>query len=158
MIKLAHLLLQTKLDANILVFHKQPAVNHLYMARLLYIWIWDILIKRVNIVMLSFGMRNDSKVIVLMEGLNIAGVVMVVGSGYHLANVGDSVNNSSGPYAFKVEGQISHWMGSLCPPPGQTLRFLQMYIYEGNEGVPKSSKSLNWLIFFFHATWLAIHG
>nr|GEV03932.1 copia protein [Tanacetum cinerariifolium] len=38
-------------------------------------------------------------------------------------NAGDSVNNSSGPYVFKVEGKISHLMGSLYPPPGQLQCF-----------------------------------
>lgn len=46
------------------------------------------------------------------------------------ARVDDSVNKGSGPYVFKVGGQISHWMGSLCPPTDQNPRFLQMYIYD----------------------------
>nr|GEV51042.1 hypothetical protein [Tanacetum cinerariifolium] len=45
------------------------------------------------------------------------------------ANAGDSVNNGSGPYVFKVEGKISHLMGSLCPPPGQLQSELQETIY-----------------------------
>ncbi|GJW79060.1 type I inositol polyphosphate 5-phosphatase 12-like protein [Tanacetum coccineum] len=49
--------------------------------------------------------------------------------------VDDSVNNGSGPYVFKVAGQISHWMGSLCPPSDQNTRFLQMYIYDTNNEV-----------------------
>lgn len=49
--------------------------------------------------------------------------------------VDDSVNNGSGPYVFKVEGQISHWMGSLCPPTDGNPRFLQMYIYDTNNEV-----------------------
>lgn len=49
--------------------------------------------------------------------------------------VDDSVNNGSGPYVFKVEGQISHWMGSLCPPTDGNPTFLQMYIYDTNNEV-----------------------
>ncbi|CAI9297450.1 unnamed protein product [Lactuca saligna] len=51
------------------------------------------------------------------------------------AKVDDSVNNWSGPYVFKVEGQISHWMGSLCPPTDGNPRFLKMYIYDTNNEV-----------------------
>lgn len=46
------------------------------------------------------------------------------------ARVDDSINNGSGTYVFRVEGQISHWMGSLCPPKDTNPRFLQMYIYD----------------------------
>ena len=46
------------------------------------------------------------------------------------AKIDDSVNDGYGPYVFKVVGQISHWMGSLCPPEDQNPRFLQMYIYD----------------------------
>ncbi|KAL3636382.1 hypothetical protein CASFOL_020929 [Castilleja foliolosa] len=44
------------------------------------------------------------------------------------AQIDDAVNDGRGPYVFKVSGQISHWIGSLCPPDNQGPRFLQMYI------------------------------
>ncbi|KAJ9557468.1 hypothetical protein OSB04_012082 [Centaurea solstitialis] len=46
------------------------------------------------------------------------------------AKLDNSINNGRHPYVFKVEGQISHWMGSLCPPDDQNCRFLQMYVYD----------------------------
>ncbi|XP_076921738.1 uncharacterized protein LOC143583277 [Bidens hawaiensis] len=46
------------------------------------------------------------------------------------AKVDRSVNNGSAPYVFKVPGQISHWLGSMCPVKGQPPRFLQMYVYD----------------------------
>ncbi|XP_076936001.1 uncharacterized protein LOC143602926 [Bidens hawaiensis] len=46
------------------------------------------------------------------------------------AKVDDFINDGSGPYVFKVEGQIHHWIGSLCPPLNEPPRFLQMYIYD----------------------------
>ncbi|XP_076905565.1 uncharacterized protein LOC143561332 [Bidens hawaiensis] len=46
------------------------------------------------------------------------------------AKVDNSINQGSGPYVFKISGQIHHWLGSLCPPPNQRPRFLQMYIYD----------------------------
>nr|GEV65137.1 DNA helicase [Tanacetum cinerariifolium] len=50
------------------------------------------------------------------------------------AKINESINASRGPYVFKVSGQIYHLIGSLCPPPGEAPRFLQLYIYDtGNE-------------------------
>ncbi|KAJ9561491.1 hypothetical protein OSB04_006651 [Centaurea solstitialis] len=46
------------------------------------------------------------------------------------AKVDDSINNGSGPFVFKVEGQISYWIGCLCPLDDDNPRFLQMYIYD----------------------------
>ncbi|KAL4554934.1 hypothetical protein LXL04_037543 [Taraxacum kok-saghyz] len=46
------------------------------------------------------------------------------------ARVDDIVNIGRGPYTFKISGQISHWIGSLCPPPSENPRFLQLYIYD----------------------------
>nr|XP_043638232.1 uncharacterized protein LOC122609239 [Erigeron canadensis] len=50
------------------------------------------------------------------------------------AKVDDSVNQGTGPYVFKITGQISHWLGSICPPPGER-RFLQMYIFDSESEV-----------------------
>lgn len=61
---------------------------------------------------------------------NIRAYNMMVALTSFGAKVDDSVNNGSGPYVFKVEGHISHWMGSLCPPEDANPRFLQMYIYD----------------------------
>ncbi|GJZ17098.1 hypothetical protein Tco_0553221, partial [Tanacetum coccineum] len=46
------------------------------------------------------------------------------------ANVDSSINNSKGPYMFRISGQIYHWIGSMCPEEGNTPRFLQLYIYD----------------------------
>ncbi|KAJ9559006.1 hypothetical protein OSB04_013620 [Centaurea solstitialis] len=46
------------------------------------------------------------------------------------AKLDNSINSGRHPYVFKVEGQISHWIGSLCPPDDQNCRFLQMYVYD----------------------------
>ncbi|XP_076929088.1 uncharacterized protein LOC143593303 [Bidens hawaiensis] len=46
------------------------------------------------------------------------------------AKIDDSVNHGSGPYVFKIEGQVHHWIGSLCPPANERPRFLQMYVYD----------------------------
>ncbi|GJS04226.1 hypothetical protein Tco_0320734 [Tanacetum coccineum] len=40
------------------------------------------------------------------------------------AKIDESINAGRGLYVFKVFGQIYHWIGSLCPPPGEALRFL----------------------------------
>ncbi|XP_035837147.1 uncharacterized protein LOC110892742 [Helianthus annuus] len=46
------------------------------------------------------------------------------------AHVDHEINHTPGPYVFKVAGQVSHWLGSLCPPVDNKPRFLQMYIYD----------------------------
>ncbi|KAL3618575.1 hypothetical protein CASFOL_037657 [Castilleja foliolosa] len=46
------------------------------------------------------------------------------------ARIDDVVNDGRGPYVFKVSGQVSHWIGSICPPVGDGPRFLQLYIYD----------------------------
>ncbi|GKG02875.1 hypothetical protein Tco_0310511, partial [Tanacetum coccineum] len=51
------------------------------------------------------------------------------------SKVDDLINRGRYPYVFKVSGQIYHWIGSLCPPPGESLRFLQLYIYNTDHKV-----------------------
>ncbi|GJY32097.1 DNA helicase [Tanacetum coccineum] len=46
------------------------------------------------------------------------------------ACIDDSVNRRTGPYVFKISGQIYLWIGSLCPQPGNPPRFPQLYIYD----------------------------
>nr|XP_043611849.1 uncharacterized protein LOC122583518 [Erigeron canadensis] len=51
------------------------------------------------------------------------------------AKVDESINQGNGPYVFKITGQISHWIGSICPPPGERPRFLQMYVFDSENEV-----------------------
>nr|GEW40490.1 helicase-like protein [Tanacetum cinerariifolium] len=51
------------------------------------------------------------------------------------AKIDESINHGRGPYVFKVSGQVYHWIGSLCPPPGESPRFLQLYIYDTDHEV-----------------------
>ncbi|XP_061993578.1 uncharacterized protein LOC133711477 [Rosa rugosa] len=44
--------------------------------------------------------------------------------------VDHSVNNGSGPYVFRISGQVCHLMGSLLPPDGECPKFAQLYIYD----------------------------
>ncbi|KAL3629938.1 hypothetical protein CASFOL_026250 [Castilleja foliolosa] len=46
------------------------------------------------------------------------------------ARIDDTVNDGRGPYVFKVSSQVSHWIGSICPPSNEGPRFLQLYIYD----------------------------
>ncbi|KAL3640531.1 hypothetical protein CASFOL_015499 [Castilleja foliolosa] len=52
------------------------------------------------------------------------------------ARIDEAVNDGRGPYVFKVSGQVSHWIGSICPPDNEHPRFLQMYIYDTENEVP----------------------
>lgn len=46
------------------------------------------------------------------------------------ADVDDEVNDGRGPFVFKISGQISHKIGSLCPDPQKGSRFLQVYLFD----------------------------
>ncbi|XP_030970665.1 uncharacterized protein LOC115991053 [Quercus lobata] len=50
-------------------------------------------------------------------------------------NVDRSVNNGSGPYVFRVNGQTHHRIGSLLPVHGQKPKYAQLYIYETDNEV-----------------------
>ncbi|KAL3639642.1 hypothetical protein CASFOL_017549 [Castilleja foliolosa] len=52
------------------------------------------------------------------------------------ARIDDAVNDGHGPYVFKVSSQVSHWIGSICPPDNEHPRFLQLYIYDTENEVP----------------------
>ncbi|KAL3644192.1 hypothetical protein CASFOL_012124 [Castilleja foliolosa] len=52
------------------------------------------------------------------------------------ARIDNAVNDGNGPYLFKVSGQVSHWIGSICPPDNEHPRFLQLYIYDTENEVP----------------------
>jgi len=38
--------------------------------------------------------------------------------------------NGAGVYTFRIQGALHHSMGSLLPPPGETPRFAQVYMFE----------------------------
>ncbi|KAL4619659.1 hypothetical protein ACB092_06G096000 [Castanea dentata] len=50
-------------------------------------------------------------------------------------NVDRSVNNGSGPYVFRVNGQTHHRIESLLPVHGQKPKYAQLYIYETDNEV-----------------------
>ncbi|KAL3652412.1 hypothetical protein CASFOL_002093 [Castilleja foliolosa] len=52
------------------------------------------------------------------------------------ARIDDAVNDGRGPYMFKISGQVSHWISSICPPTNEGPRFLQLYIYDTINEVP----------------------
>ncbi|CAN1164776.1 hypothetical protein LINPERHAP2_LOCUS25769 [Linum perenne] len=49
------------------------------------------------------------------------------------------MNSGSAPYIYSIEGQIFHRIGSLLPPEGQALSFLQLYIHDTDNEI------MNWL-------------
>ena len=46
------------------------------------------------------------------------------------ANIQSNINKSSGPYIFKISGQIHHLIGSLLPINNNPPKFAQLYIYD----------------------------
>nr|GEY79571.1 helitron helicase-like domain-containing protein [Tanacetum cinerariifolium] len=59
------------------------------------------------------------------------------------AKIDESINVDRGPYVFNVSGQIYHWIGSLCPLPGEALRFLKLYIYDTDNEVENKMRHLS---------------
>ena len=41
--------------------------------------------------------------------------------------------NTAGVYTFRIQGALHHSMGSLLPPPGETPRFAQVYMFDSAE-------------------------
>ena len=41
--------------------------------------------------------------------------------------------NAAGIYTFRIQGALHHTMGSLLPPPGERLRFTQVYMFDSVE-------------------------
>ena len=48
-------------------------------------------------------------------------------------NVDHSVVAGSGPYSFRISGELHHLSGALLPPPGQAPVFAQVYIHDPQE-------------------------
>ncbi|PRQ47027.1 hypothetical protein RchiOBHm_Chr2g0095281 [Rosa chinensis] len=46
------------------------------------------------------------------------------------ATIDRSINNGSGPYVFKISGQVHHLMGSILPPDGECPKYAQLYVYD----------------------------
>ena len=44
--------------------------------------------------------------------------------------VDDAVTHASGPYSFRIHGDLHHLSGALMPPPGQPAVFAQLYIHD----------------------------
>lgn len=59
------------------------------------------------------------------------------------ATIDETVNVGRGPYVFKVSGNIYHRIGKLCPEPGETPRFLQLYIYDTHKEVENRLSHFN---------------
>jgi hypothetical protein len=45
------------------------------------------------------------------------------------AKLDESVTRGAGPYSFRIQGELYHKIGSLCPAEGQRSRFAQLYIH-----------------------------
>jgi hypothetical protein len=46
------------------------------------------------------------------------------------AKVDELVTRGTGPYSFRIQGELYHIIGSLCPIEGQRPQFAQLYIYD----------------------------
>ncbi len=46
------------------------------------------------------------------------------------AKVDESVTGGPGPYSFRIQSELYHKIGSLCPTEGQRPQFAQLYIHD----------------------------
>ncbi len=46
------------------------------------------------------------------------------------AKVDESITRSTGPYSFRIQGELYHKIGSLCHVEGQCPQFAQLYIHD----------------------------
>ncbi len=46
------------------------------------------------------------------------------------AKVDELVTGGPGPYSFRIQGELYHKIGSLCPVEGQWPQFAQLYIHD----------------------------
>jgi hypothetical protein len=46
------------------------------------------------------------------------------------AKVDESIKRSTRPYSFRIQGELYHKIGSLCPAKGQHPQFAQLYIHD----------------------------
>jgi len=44
--------------------------------------------------------------------------------------VDESITGGPGPYSFRIQGELYHKIGSLCPAEGQRPQFAQLYIHD----------------------------
>ncbi len=49
--------------------------------------------------------------------------------------VDEAVTNSSGPYSFRISGELHHRMGSLLPGENQKMSYAQLYIHDPMEAL-----------------------
>ncbi|XP_062000159.1 uncharacterized protein LOC133717461 [Rosa rugosa] len=46
------------------------------------------------------------------------------------ATIDYKINTGSGPYVFKISGQVHHLMGSILPSDGECPKYAQLYVYD----------------------------
>ncbi len=46
------------------------------------------------------------------------------------AKVDESVTGGPRPYSFRIQGELYHKIGSLCPAEGQRPQFAQLHIHD----------------------------
>lgn len=51
------------------------------------------------------------------------------------AKIDYDINTKSGPYVFKICGQVHHLMGSVLPIEGERPKYAQLYVYDTNHEI-----------------------
>ncbi|XP_074277038.1 uncharacterized protein LOC141600694 [Silene latifolia] len=58
------------------------------------------------------------------------------------AKIDHSVNTNSGPYVFRISGQVLHRIGSLLPPDDQDPSYAQLYVYDSSSEIAMREKAV----------------
>nr|XP_011463708.1 PREDICTED: uncharacterized protein LOC101292992 [Fragaria vesca subsp. vesca] len=59
------------------------------------------------------------------------------------AKIDSDINRRSGPYVFKICGQIHHLMGSALPAEGERPKYAQLYVYDTNNEVSNRMEAID---------------
>ncbi|KAK2370682.1 hypothetical protein QL285_083707 [Trifolium repens] len=55
--------------------------------------------------------------------------------------VDTDITNSKGPPTLRIQGQTCHRMGTMCPEPGESPKYAQLYIYDTENEIDNRMKS-----------------
>ncbi|XP_040362207.1 uncharacterized protein LOC112165742 isoform X3 [Rosa chinensis] len=59
------------------------------------------------------------------------------------ATIDKKINTGSGPYVFKISGQIHHLMGSILPSNGECPKYAQLYVCDTKNEVSNRIKAID---------------
>ena len=59
------------------------------------------------------------------------------------AKIDYHINDGSGPYVFKICGQVHHLMGSVLPLDGELPKYAQLYVYDTHNEISNRMNAID---------------